>query len=155
MIRLVALGIALALVVAGCGGSSSSSEGGVLLEGTLTEGSGATHGARLVLRHAAGQRIEDVQICALGRCSVTDDDGQWGFYVNQASYGITGFAVTGHGIDAGFEADLTGVTSEGVFDLEHVEGGQIKIARMWLDGELHGSHSDHSHDDHFDGEHSH
>jgi len=134
MIRLVALVIALAMVVAGCGSSSSSSEGGVLLEGTLTEGGGATHGSRLVLRHDVGQRIENVQICALGRCSITDDDGQWGFYVNQDSYGVTGFTVNGHGIDAGFEADLTGVAGEAVFDLEHVEGGAVKIARMWLDG---------------------
>ncbi len=87
------------LALAACGGSSSS-DSGILLEGTLDQGSTETHSKNLNLRHSAGEHLENIEVCALGKCSITDGEGQWGFVTSASTLaGEVLFTFKGHGID--------------------------------------------------------
>lgn len=117
-----------------CGGSSSDS--GMLIEGTLTEAGGAGHTNSLGLKHSVGQRIENVEICALSECSTTDSEGQWGFVVPESFTGGDAlFSFKGHGIDTSSVVMITDGAKEVFVDFRHVEGGHIEVHHITIDGE--------------------
>lgn len=125
--------VLLALTLTACGGSSSDS--GTLIEGTLTEAGGAGHRIAALLRHSEGARIEDVVICALGECSVTDGEGQWGFVIpGNFPGGDVLFTIEGHGIDTESTFSIPANASEVVLDLVHVAGGLVTATHMTVDG---------------------
>lgn len=127
-----------------CGGGSSDS--GMLIEGTLTEAGGAHHVQASILRHSVGQKIENVEICALGECSTTDGEGQWGFVAgNQFSGGDVLFSVNGHGIETTTVVNIPSGANEVFLDLQHVEGGHIEAHHITVDGET-SHHEDEGHE---------
>jgi len=136
-----------------CGGSSSQGSG-VLLYGTLTEAGGDSHHASsLSMRHAVGERIERVQICVLGQCQITSDDGEWGFFVPEMSGQEVEFSFDGHGINTETSITLPSAEHEVYIEFLHtagiVEAGVILIDGMDM-------HTDHSEaDDHHHAEHDH
>ena len=117
----------LALISA-CGGSSSGA--GVLIEGILTEGGGAADHS-LSLKHAAGENIEEVKICALGKCSHTDGQGQWGFVVNpDFTGGEVLFSIDGHGINTSTVVNIPEGADSLFIHFEHVAGGKVALHHM-------------------------
>lgn len=129
-----------------CGGGSSDS--GMLIEGTLTEAGGANHAHSLVLKHSVGQRIEGVTVCALGECSTTDSEGQWGFVAEENfTGGDVLFTINGHGIDATTTVSIPEGANEVMLDFQHVEGGHIEAQHITADGETsHHEDEGHEHD---------
>jgi hypothetical protein len=119
----------------GCGGTSSDSE--ILIEGTLTEGGVISHHSKsdISMRHSSGERIEEVLICALGRCSLTDAQGQWGFVIDQEFQGgDILLTAEGHGITSQTTISVPASAREVVVDLEHREGALV-VNHLTLDGE--------------------
>lgn len=140
---LLALFSGIALLTVGCGGGSSDS--GPLIEGTLTEGGISSHSLRLDIgmRHSSGERIEDVQICALGKCSLTDAQGQWGFVVDQElPADAIILTAEGHGIVSQTTISVPTSAQEIFVDLEH-QNGALVVNHLTIDGEtqhFEGSH---------------
>jgi hypothetical protein len=135
------LPFALLFLLPGCSGDSSDS--GMLIEGTLTEAGGAGHGKSLLLKHSDGQRIEDVQVCALGECSTTDGEGQWGFVAGEGfPGGDVLFTVNGHGIKTATAVNISGGAKEVFLDLRHVEGGLVEATHVTVDGETEDNHGE-------------
>lgn len=123
--RIAAAGLWSILSFAGCGSDSSFTTGsgggdGLVIQGVLTQGDEGAHGgsgggtpptqgsgsvtgrdvAQAVI-HGAGQPIENVEVCTLGQCSMTDGLGQWGMPAPESfSGGEALFTVSGHGIDS-------------------------------------------------------
>jgi hypothetical protein len=132
-----------------CGGGSSGSSG-TLIEGTLTEagGAAAAESRSLMLRHSSGQRIEDVQICALGECSTTDGEGQWALVTGDVfAGGEVLFTVKGHGIDTTAVVAIPNSAREVFVDFQHVEGGAIEAQHVTVDGETsHHEDDEHAHE---------
>ena len=121
------------LILTGCGGGGSS-DSGMLIAGTLTEAGGVTHSK--AARHGAGERIEEVEICALGECSTTDSEGQWGIVApEEFDGGNVLFSVVGHGIDTTLVVDIPEGASEVSLDLQHLEDGTIEAEHITADGE--------------------
>lgn len=111
-----------------CGGGGGSDDSGVLLEGTLTEDGGAGHDKAFNFRHSSGQRIGNVQICGLGECSTTDDEGQWGFVLpGEFTGGDVELSVIGHGISSSAVVNVPAGSTEMFLGLRHVEGGIIEV----------------------------
>ena len=138
-----------AVLVAGCGGGSSSdSDSGTLISGSLNQGAEAA-GHGLALKHGAGEHIESVQICALGGCSTTDVEGQWGFVTAETfEGGDVEFTVRGHGIDTRSMVTLPGGAGEIVIAFEHLDG-VVTAETITADGaavEVH-DHSTHEHEE--------
>jgi hypothetical protein len=106
----------------GCGSSSSSSD--TVFEGTLTQGDEA--GERSVASHGANDNIGEVNICALGQCSITDDQGQWGFSIGERfPGGVVTFSFKGHGMSAQTDVQIP----EGSRDVYiHFENQNDKVA---------------------------
>lgn len=133
----------LLLLSVGCGGESSDS--GPLIEGTLTEGGVSSHSLQLAIgmRHSSGERIEEVQICALGKCSLTDTQGQWGFVIDQElPTGDIVLTAEGHGIVSQTTISVPPSAQEIFVDLEH-EDGALVVNHLTIDGEtqhFEGSH---------------
>ena len=135
----------LCVLLSACGGSSGSSSE-VLIEGTLTENGGAAH-KYAALKHGSGEKIEDVTVCALGSCSTTDGEGQWGFVVAEAALGTDVlFTVNGHGIATQAVVSLPAEGEEIFISFDHVEGGVIEVSSMLVDGEELHDHADHDHE---------
>ncbi len=132
----------LLLSTAACSGSSSDS--GTLIQGTLTEAGGADHAARF-LRHETGEHIDGVEICALGECSTTDAEGQWGFVVNTKNVDKALFTVKGHGINTTAVIEITPEADTITIALDHVAGGHIEPSSIKVDGVETHDHSDHDH----------
>ncbi len=124
-----------------CGGSSSGS-GGVLIEGILTEGSGTDHNSRI--KHGANESIEEVMVCALGKCSRTDGKGQWGFYIEEENFEHTVlFSVDGHGINTTVTLSFPHDTNEAFIHFEH-NHGKVIIHHMNINGtQAHSHEADH------------
>lgn len=142
--RLSVLALSVVFMCAACGGGGSSSDG-VVFQGTLTEqGSGHSAGFMAAAKHSAGQRIEDVKVCILGECSITDGEGQWGVNVGGFSGGDVTVVVDGHGINSSVAANLPASARDVVIDLDHAEN-VISIATLLIDGEDHTGH-DHGHE---------
>lgn len=133
------------MTITACGGSSGS---GTLIEGTVTEAGGAAHDTRAFLRHGAGERIGGVEVCALGECSVTDDQGQWGFEVSEFpdSKDVL-FSFDGHGILTTTIVTIPHEADEVFISFDHVEGGVVEASSVVVDGHDHGAH-DHGTDGH-------
>jgi hypothetical protein len=121
------------LCFVGCGGGSSDSDG-VAFSGLLTQGETASHDASNSLRHAEGENIEEVEICALGECSVTDSQGLWGFVADQSFTGGTVlFAIKGHGIDTQSTVEIPAGASDVDIHFENV-AGQVELHHLVVDG---------------------
>ncbi len=137
--------ILLITSLAGCGGGSSDS--GMLIEGTLTEAGSTDHNLGFALKHTNGQRVENVQICALGECSTSDAQGQWGFEVKGSfNGGNVLFTLSGHGIETTTTVDIPSGASEIFLDFQHVEGGAVRAEHITVDGET--SHHEDDEDTH-------
>lgn len=139
---LISLTVGLLCILSSCGGGGGSGSG-MLIEGTLTEAGGAGH-ATVLLRHSAGQRIENVQICALGECSTTDSEGQWGFVAPEEFHGgEVLFSLNGHGISQAATVVIQPGAEEVIIDFQHVEGGLIEATHVTTDGVT--NHDNHDH----------
>lgn len=136
------------LFVAGCSGGGSSSDG-VVFEGTVTErGAGHSVQPMIVAKHTAGQQIEDVKVCVLGECSLTDGMGQWGVQVSGFTGGDVSISLDGHGISASVKASIPATARTVTLELDH-DGNSVTIAKMMIDGVDHTGHtSDHDHSTH-------
>mgnify|MGYP006905785743 CR=1 FL=1 len=133
----------------GCGGGSSSG-GDLLIEGRISEGGGDDHKSldgHSILKHGAGENIEEVKICALGKCSVSDSLGQWGFGVDKShlSKDVL-FTINGHGINTATAVKLPDSAKEVFIHFEH-HNGKVIVHHMEVNGERahESNHGDHSH----------
>lgn len=132
----VLLIVPFVLFLTACGGGGGSSDSGMLIEGTLIEAGGAGHSNGIILKHSTGQPIENVEVCALGECSLTDDLGQWGFVVSdEFNGGDVLFDINGHGIATETVVEIPSGASEVFLDFKHVEGGEVKADHITVDGE--------------------
>lgn len=126
------------------GGGSGSSADGTVLQGTLTE-RGVGHAAQqtAALKHSAGQRLEDVKVCVLSECSITDGEGQWGVNVENFPGGDVTIIVDGHGINAQTSVSLPATAKDIEIDIGH-NSNVVTVEKLIIDGENHSGH-DHSH----------
>lgn len=113
----------------------------------MIEAGGAGHKVAY-LKHASGQAIESVTICALGECSTTDAEGQWGFVVDNSALGTEVlFSINGHGIDAETIVSLPTAADEIFIHFNHVEGGTVAVHHLLTDGGEIESHEEESSSD--------
>jgi hypothetical protein len=139
--RFSVLALSVVFSLTACGGGSSSD--GVVFQGTLTQkGEGHSTSDLTQAKHASGQRIDEVKICVLGECSITDGEGQWGVNVNEFSGGDVTVLVEGHGISSSVTTNIPDSPRDIVMDLEHSKN-VISIAKLLVDGE---DHTGHNHD---------
>lgn len=131
-----------------CGGGGGSSDSGMLIEGTLTEAGGAGHDRKLIYAHTSGQRIENVEVCALGKCSTSDAQGQWGFVAPDSfNGGDVEFSIDGHGITTTSVVNIPAGASDVFIDFQHVEGGAVEAHHITVDGETsHQEDEEHAHE---------
>ena len=136
-----------------CGGGSSSVSG-IVIEGELEQGEAAVpHTA--ITRHAAGEKIGEVKICALGECSLTDDGGQFGFMAPaDFKSGQVLFIINGHGIDTSTLINIPPAQSDVFLHLMR-SGNNITVHHMMVDGKR-VEHEESEHEGHSDsGSHTH
>lgn len=130
-----------------CGGGGSGD--GMLLEGTLVEARGVTHHS--MTRHGAGQPIENVSVCALGDCSITDLDGRWGIIApEEFGGGEVLVSVNGHQIDNSLVIEVPHGARHVNAALLRVEEG-LALGSLSVDGSSTGDPHDHG----TEGEHAH
>lgn len=147
--QLITLTLVTILIISGCGGGSSDS--GMLIEGTLTQGTGGAHAEALNFKHDDGERIDGVEVCALGECSPTDDAGQWGFVAgSDFSGGDVLFSFNGHGIDTGTVLHIPEGATDVVIDFRHTADGTVVAEHVTVDGEEHHMEESDPEDDHQD-----
>ena len=152
MRKALTLFLTLTALSACSGGGSSDS--GMLIEGSLTEAGGASHSRIVQPKHSAGQRIENVEICALGECSVTDGEGQWGFVAGEGfAGGAVLFTIEGHGIDTSTVVNIPAGANDIFLDLAHLPGGVVHAQHITVDGVTQHNEVE-GHDDHAEGEHA-
>ena len=114
-----------------CGGSSSD---GVYFNGILNQGESVAHSDN-VLRHAAGQNIENVEICALGECSTTDSNGAWAFEAPESfNGGEVEFTIKGHGIDTTQIVDVPDESSEIFVHFQRIGQNDVIVHHLIIDG---------------------
>jgi len=140
-----------------CGGSSSQ-ESGVLLHGSLTEAGGFHHQSSTInMRHAVGERLERVQICVMGQCQITSDDGEWGFFIGEMNGQEVEFSFDGHGINTKTTIALPSAEHEVYIEFLHT-AGLVEAGVIIIDGmDMHSDHSeadDHDHAGHHHGHHT-
>lgn len=129
--------------LAACGGGSGSGSGGVVFQGTLTQTVGHKVAVESnVTKHAAGERIENVTICVLEQCSLTDGMGQWGVQVENFAGGPVTVTVNGHGIDTSATTSIPvpAASSEVTMDLGR-DGNVVTITKLVIDGTDHTGHT--------------
>jgi hypothetical protein len=141
-IHKIVVTLVLGTICAACGGGGGESSDGTVIQGTLTQ-TGAGHSATMSAKHAAGERIEDVKICVLSECSITDGEGQWGVNVDTIPGGEVAVTVTGHGIDSQTNVSLPTTARDVVIELGR-DGNIITVNKLMIDGEDHTGH-DHEH----------
>ena len=135
----------LCTALVACGGGSSSNSG-MLIEGTLIEAGGASHANSVILKHSSGQPIENVSVCALGECSTTDLSGQWGFVVDESfTGGEVLFEINGHGIETTTLVEIADGADHVIVDFQHVEGGSVEASHITTDGNTEHHESDNHH----------
>ncbi len=125
------------LTLVACGGSSGSDSEGMVIEGTLTQGDheGAERASDPRVAHSAGEVIENVEICALGQCSITDATGQWGFQLPETFLGGEAlFTVVGHGINSETVVTIPVGHSNVIVELVNGENG-VEVHHVGVDGE--------------------
>jgi hypothetical protein len=133
----------ITILLSACGGGSSDS--GMLIEGTLTQNGGSHSEKHILTKHIDGELIENVKICALGECSITDGKGQWGFALNSSfNGGEVFFTINGHGINATTIVSIPSTANEVFLDLQHMEDGEVKAEHITIDGEtMHNENEEH------------
>lgn len=143
-VQAVAL-VALTASCVACGGGGGSSDGTVI-QGTLVErGGGHASAQAATLKHSAGEAIEEVRVCVLSTCSITDGQGQWGVNIDNFPGGDLTITVDGHGIDSQTEVSLPMTAKDVEVDLGH-KSNTITVEKLMIDGEDHTGHDhDHSH----------
>lgn len=134
--------LAISLVLSACGGGGGSSSGTVF-EGTLTQTGPGHKSHPVTLKHAVGTQIENVKICILGACSITDGKGQWGVHVENFVGGEVIVAIDGHGILTTASTSIPSTAKDVVMDLGR-DGNTVTIIKLVIDGEDHSGH-DHVH----------
>lgn len=134
--------LTLSLVLSACGGGGASSSGTVF-EGTLTQAGAGQKTQPLALKHAVGARIENVKICILGECSITDGEGRWGVNIENFAGGDIVATIDGHGIATTASASIPSTAKDVVMELER-DGNVVTIEKLFIDGEDHSAH-DHDH----------
>lgn len=134
------------LFLGACGGGGSSNSG-MVIEGTLTEAGGAADLGALNFKHSERERIEEVEVCALGKCSITDGAGQWGFQVGEDfTGGEAEFSFKGHGIDTTSVVAIEPGANDIFLDFQHLPGGHVEAVHITNDGETsHHENEEHSH----------
>ena len=137
--KILTLSLLLSPLLNACGGGSDGdTKSLVVFEGELTQGMGETHADRQDLnfvKHAPGEGIEDVQICALGKCSKTDANGSFGFGAPE-SYdgGEVEFSVSGHFTEAKQVINVP-VGAKNVFiHFEKHSSSEVHIHHLMIDG---------------------
>jgi hypothetical protein len=122
-----------AVVLTACGGSSGND--GIVFQGELTQGGVAAHSMSLSAKHGAGEKIEMVEICALGECSTTDDGGNWGFVAPEVfTGGAVEFSIKGHGIDTLVSLTVPEGAQDVFVHFERGEGSSVKVHHLVVDG---------------------
>lgn len=141
--RSLLITLTLSLIFSACGGSGSSSSGTVF-EGTLTQTGAGHKSGSVALKHAIGARIEDVKICILGECSITDGEGRWGVNIENFAGGDIVVTINGHGIATTTSTSIPSTAKDVVLELGR-DGNVVTIEKLFIDGE---DHSGHDHDHH-------
>jgi hypothetical protein len=132
----------LGAALSGCSGDGGGDSDGVVFEGTLTQGESVAHDSRIKPKHSAGEKIGEVTVCALGSCSETDSNGQWGFLVEgDFSGGDVAFSFDGHGIATTTIVEVPAGAKNVEIDFLN-EGGTIHTHEFLVDG---APHEDHEH----------
>lgn len=129
------LGLAgICLLSAACGGGGSNGSDAIVFEGELTQG-GSTEHAERRLKHGAGEPIENVKICALGRCSTTDSEGNYGFIApSDFKGGDVLFEVEGHGILASTVVSVPDSAKDVFVHFETSAKTEVHVHELLIDG---------------------
>jgi hypothetical protein len=102
----------------------------MVLSGLLTQGKAADHRS-LQLRHGENEGIEEVTVCALEQCSVTDGQGQFGFQLDESfAGGDVLFTLRGHGIDDSLVVKLPAGADEVEVHFENDSNNKVKLHHM-------------------------
>lgn len=143
----ITLAILVLLFVSACGGSGGDSSGGIVFEGELTQGPTDSHEARI--KHGADEQIEEVQICALGRCSTTDGKGAFGFSAPDSyTGGDVEFSVSGHSTEAKVVVPVPMNAKDVFIHFQKESTSIVHLHHLTVDGvdvDLSDSDSEHSH----------
>jgi len=122
-----------AVSCSGGGGGEAGGNSGLLMEGTLIQGSSVGH-AFSGAKHSAGQPIGSVEICASGACSMTDDAGHWGFLMEgEFAGGDVVLTVQGHGIDSSTIVSVPAGAENVQLDLVN-NSGVVEAHTVSIDG---------------------
>lgn len=123
-----------AVYLSACGGSSGND--GIVFQGELTQGEVAVaHSMEFSLKHGAGEKIEMVEVCALGECSTTDSGGNWGFVAPEVfTGGAVEFSIKGHGIDTLVSLDVPEGARDVFVHFERGKGSMVKVHHLMVDG---------------------
>jgi len=143
----------LALVVLNaCGGSSGGGDDNLdtkVFEGQLTQGAAIAHTNRNV-KHGENEPIENVKICAAGRCSTTDGQGNFGFSAPaEFKGGDVLFTMDGHGILAEKVVNIPTSAKNIFIHFESSNKSEVHLHHMEIDG----VQVNLSHDEEHEGEH--
>jgi len=122
------------ILLSACGGSDGDGADSKVFEGQLTQGSAVDHAARLV-KHGENEPIEDVKICALGRCSTTDGQGMFGFSAPENfKGGEVLVSVDGHGILAETVVNIPNSGKNIFIHLESSTKTEVHLHHLMVDG---------------------
>lgn len=129
--RVFLIGV-VSVLMAGCGGSSSND--GMVFQGQLTQGSSVGHSEGMD-KHGAGEKIENVEVCALGECSMTDEDGNWGFVAPEVfTGGGVEFTINGHGIETTASVSVPEGTRDVFVHFERQGKNTVIVHHLMIDG---------------------
>jgi hypothetical protein len=130
----IVFALTVCTLVSACGGSSSSS--GVILEGQITQGAEETHANNALLnRHGENEPIQDVEVCALGVCALTDSEGQFGMELPEDfEGGELVLSAKGHGIDSQTALHLDSTANDVFVHLQN-QDGNLMIHHLMINGE--------------------
>lgn len=144
----ISVSLLLLLFVGACGSSGGDSSDGVVFEGQLTQGPEDSHSARI--KHGEDEPIEEVQICALGRCGTTDGKGTFGFSAPDSyTGGDVNFTVSGHNTEASVVVPVPMNSKDVYVHLEKHSSSKVIVHHLEVDGVrvdmTHSDDSDHEH----------
>lgn len=126
--------VSLLALCSACGGGGGSSDG-TIIQGTLTErGVGHLFAEGVSLKHSASEPLEDVKVCILNECSITDGLGQWGLNIENFPGGDISVLVDGHGINASVAVSLPVSARDVEMSLGH-NANVITVETLVIDGE--------------------
>ncbi len=148
------------LMLNACGGGGGSD--GKVFEGLLTQGEGISHSQRLgslkqeYSKHGEDQAIEEVKVCALGRCSSTDSNGTFGFSgPSEFKGGDILFTFEGHGIVAEKVINIPEAANSVFIHFETNGSDKVSLHHMDVNGARVDTSENHSEESHSEGSHSH